>query len=224
MGIRELLSGSYQRAWDETFWDLRKGPGDPSRKGPGDPSQSTGTTRELGDSGGSPHNIYVLEGSTEGVQIAKELREAIRTHSPQVARKYDGENEKRLSGWALELDKLMRIDRASPGDVRRVIRWAHKDDARGFWRPNLLSGSKVRKHFDQILLQAKAGGAPIGRDLSAFGAWMDENHGWLLRWRDEREALGEVLDTPALLAGCNEEGIPGSPEPERSLRWLERRR
>ena len=86
--------------------------------------------------------------------LADELASAIHSHSPEVSLVPDR--------WVPEIDRLLRLGTpggpASPVDpeeVARVIRWAHVDDPSEFWRPNLLSGKKLRLHFDRLRVQAK---------------------------------------------------------------------
>lgn len=80
----------------------------------------------------------------EAVELAAYLLEAIRTHKPNVK---DGSK-----GWARDLDLAMRVDLRSPAAIRAVIDFAHRS-RETFWRPNLLSGAKVREHFDTLEIQ-----------------------------------------------------------------------
>ena len=152
-----------------------------------------------------------------GDRLAKELREAIRSHAPRLAAKYDKPGK--LDAWARDLERLLRIDGAKEGEVRTVIRWAHASD---FWRPNLLSGAKVRQHFDRLLLQAKAGGARVSTSGGMAG-WMYDHHAWLLRWRDELVSLGKPVDQESLIRGCEDSDTPLPEVPSAVLRWLEGR-
>jgi hypothetical protein len=81
----------------------------------------------------------------EAVELAAYLLEAIRTHKPNVK---DGSK-----GWARDLDLAIRVDRRAPAAIRAVIDFAHRS-RETFWRPNLLSGAKVREHFDTLEIQA----------------------------------------------------------------------
>lgn len=83
--------------------------------------------------------------------VAAYLLEAIRSHSPNAAVCKNGRGV--LKKWAKDIDLAIRRDDRSEDDLRAVIDWAHADDPRGFWRPNLMSGAKLRKHFDTIMLQ-----------------------------------------------------------------------
>ena len=57
-----------------------------------------------------------------------------------------------MDRWTGDIDKLIRLDKIGASDIRAVIEWATKDK---FWQENILSGEKLRKHFDKLFLQAK---------------------------------------------------------------------
>ncbi len=82
--------------------------------------------------------------SASAVSLAGHLRDAVRVRDPRVraARTED------LTGWARDIDLLMRIDQRSPDEIRRVIEWCQEPG--GFWGPNILSGRKLREKFDTL--------------------------------------------------------------------------
>lgn len=49
--------------------------------------------------------------------------------------------------WLQAIDRLIRIDGYTPAQIRQVIDWSQSDE---FWQGNILSASKLRKHFDQL--------------------------------------------------------------------------
>lgn len=55
---------------------------------------------------------------------------------------------KMIETWAFDIDKLNRIDGQSWEDIERVIRFVQSDD---FERPNVQSGSKLRKRWDNLI-------------------------------------------------------------------------
>jgi len=56
-----------------------------------------------------------------------------------------------LQGWSKDIEKLIRIDKAEPDDIKKVIKWVSEDD---FWFSNILSGNKLRKQFTQLRMKA----------------------------------------------------------------------
>jgi len=59
-----------------------------------------------------------------------------------------------LNRWAVEIDRMIRLDGRTPERIEAVIRWCRAD---AFWQSNILSTTKLRKHFDRLELQ-------MGRD------------------------------------------------------------
>ena len=57
-----------------------------------------------------------------------------------------------IQKWALDMDKLLRIDKRDPGEVRTIINFSQNDD---FWKTNILSPEKLRKQYDQLKIQHK---------------------------------------------------------------------
>jgi len=55
-----------------------------------------------------------------------------------------------IQTWAKDIDLMIRLDKRTPEDIRRVIEWCQADT---FWQSNILSTAKLRKQFDH--LQAK---------------------------------------------------------------------
>lgn len=59
--------------------------------------------------------------------------------------------------WRQECDRMIRLDGRTVEQIEACIRWCQADD---FWSTVVLSMPKVRKHFDQMGLQAKKRRAP----------------------------------------------------------------
>jgi hypothetical protein len=133
-------------------------------------------------------------------------------------------DERGLQRWAADIERLLRLDRADAADVAGVIRWAHADDARGFWRSNLLSGSKLRKHFDSIKVQARQAGAVRAADATSTQGWLKAHHAWLMRWFDELAALQRPPSIGSLVKYCERDDIPPPPNPAGVVRWARGRR
>ena len=171
-------------------------------------------------------NINKRQKSEEAAaRLALLLRESIRSHTPRIAERYDGAGARKLAGWEKDLEKLIRLDGASEGEVAAVISWAHKADPSGFWKPNLLSGGKIRQHFDRLIIQVRQSGATISTGATdPTREWMQHHHRWLLRWRDERVALGQEVTEKGLLGACEGAGVPRPAKPSALLAWLGQRR
>jgi len=54
--------------------------------------------------------------------------------------------------WAKYIDFMIRIDNREPEEIEKVIDWCQEDS---FWSSNILSTSKLRDKFTQLLLKMK---------------------------------------------------------------------
>jgi hypothetical protein len=61
-----------------------------------------------------------------------------------------------IQRWAVDVEKLIRIDKKSPDKIRQVILWAKTPG--NFWFVNVQSGEKLRKHFERISGQMQMDG------------------------------------------------------------------
>lgn len=58
-----------------------------------------------------------------------------------------------LAKWAAEMERTIRIDKREEKAVRFLILWSQENH---FWKGNILSPAKLRKHFDTLYAQSKA--------------------------------------------------------------------
>lgn len=57
-----------------------------------------------------------------------------------------------LTSWASHIDKLIRLDKRTPEKIKEVINWCQSDN---FWYKNILSTEKLRKQYDQLVMNMK---------------------------------------------------------------------
>jgi len=93
---------------------------------------------------------------TDPYDLALELRELILENNPKSSAPIPG--TKGFQCWCLVLDRMIRLDKRSPGEIAAIIHWSQKDD---FWCTNILSPGKLRKQYDTLYLQAKKAGANL---------------------------------------------------------------
>ena len=60
-----------------------------------------------------------------------------------------------MERWAVEIERIMRLDGRTAGEIEAVIRWAHADS---FWSGVILSPRGLRDKFTQLLLKM---GGPV---------------------------------------------------------------
>lgn len=65
-----------------------------------------------------------------------------------------------LQKWAVEMDRILRLDKRDPCETANVIEWCQAD---AFWQNNILSTAKLRKQYDQLALKMKARPRPTSR-------------------------------------------------------------
>lgn len=105
----------------------------------------------------------------EAVALAQALYDAIVSHTPDFKA-----DEKKLLGWAKTFGiELRRKDGFSADEMLLVIDYAHRHEERGFWRSNLLSATKVRKHTQRLIVEAKQRGNGRGLTVADLLADID---------------------------------------------------
>ena len=109
--------------------------------------------------------------SLEGDELAHLLKSLILRNNPKAKTPGD------ITKWALDIDKMLNIDRRTPKEIKFIIEFSQNDS---FWCANILSVGKLRDKFDQLYLRAKEkGGSHVGRGQPGRGT---DAH---------REAVGE---------------------------------
>jgi phage replication O-like protein O len=61
-----------------------------------------------------------------------------------------------LNSWALEIDKMIRIDKRLPSEIESVIQWCQADAGIGTWKGwqnNILSTKTLREKYDKLFLK-----------------------------------------------------------------------
>lgn len=78
-------------------------------------------------------------------RLADFLLEKIKINNPNA-------RDPNFKTWAIEIDRMIRIDKRDPDAVETAIVWSQDHD---FWSGVVLSPQKLRKHFDQMEVQAR---------------------------------------------------------------------
>jgi uncharacterized protein YdaU (DUF1376 family) len=55
--------------------------------------------------------------------------------------------------WANDFRKLVELDKREPQEIGKLINWIYADS---FWKGNILSPSKLREKYDQLIIKAKS--------------------------------------------------------------------
>lgn len=84
------------------------------------------------------------------MRLAELLRDLIAANYP------NWQPPKTLDKWAEDINKIIRLDNRTEQQVEYVIRWVQRND---FWAKNILSGSKLRKQFNRLVVEITNGQA-----------------------------------------------------------------
>ena len=87
--------------------------------------------------------------SPEALGLAELLKSLILVNNPKA------NLPPSLNGWALEADRMVKLDGRTKDEIKQVIEFSQKD---GFWMANILSMSKLRKQFDQLWIKMNQNG------------------------------------------------------------------
>ena len=85
--------------------------------------------------------------------LASFLFEQILENSPKTTKIHNlnnGKKEETIQRWAIDIDKLIRIDKQKGGYIAEVIEWATEDK---FWSSNIESAGKLRAKWDTLVKQ-----------------------------------------------------------------------
>lgn len=77
--------------------------------------------------------------------LAEHLRDCILERDPST------KTPKSLQGWALEADRLMRLDKRPFDEAWQLAQWCQQDS---FWCSNILSMASFRKQYDKLKRKA----------------------------------------------------------------------
>lgn len=102
------------------------------------------------------NNIISPKFSDEQIELilSKELFSLMKINNPNV-------KEPNFQTWAKHIDLMIRIDKRSVEDIRSVMIFCQNDN---FWKANILSTSKLREKFDQLMIRAGSNKKQINND------------------------------------------------------------
>ena len=89
------------------------------------------------------------------MEQAEALAELLLTESRKNDEKFRiGKDAETIKSWSKDIEKLIRIDKREPEEIKNVIVWCKSDS---FWSSNILSGSKLRDKFPALLARMSSG-------------------------------------------------------------------
>ncbi len=73
---------------------------------------------------------------------------------------------KGYESWIKDIEKALRIDSRSKGELIDCIDWIYSTEKGSFWIPNIMSGKKLREKFDTMNMQVLS--KPVNKTLTAI--------------------------------------------------------
>lgn len=115
--------------------------------------------------------------SLDARAAAQYLYDAIRAHSPQfLSNAKPAGVERKITGWARDIDVGLRNDGMTLQGCRQAVDAAH-GTSDPFWRSNLLSGKKLRQHYEKLRIRRASNDQQTpdysGIDFAAVAQEMD---------------------------------------------------
>ena len=89
----------------------------------------------------------IIKFTPEDIKMVELFMELIKQNNPAW------KNKSKPEKWAEDINKLHRIDNRTYEQIEYMIRWVQKDD---FWSRNILSASKLREKFNDLIPKLKA--------------------------------------------------------------------
>jgi hypothetical protein len=98
--------------------------------------------------------------SSDALRLSGLLADFILNNNPSARSLQSDRRESTVSKWAIDIDRMLRLDRRSISEAEQLICWCQSDP---FWQANILSGSKLREQYDRLLLQMSGKSSPTAR-------------------------------------------------------------
>ena len=126
----------------------------------------------VADEGGEEEESPKYPESSEPYKLAFHLRSAILQADSET--KVPKGDPKSLQSWATEADRMIRLDNRDPAEAMRLMDWCQQDT---FWRGNILSMAKFRKHYDKLKRQAERA-SPKREQVESIGTYETTKDEW----------------------------------------------
>ena len=106
-----------------------------------------------------------LQPPSAALRLSGLLADLIADNNPSNLSLRADKREATIKLWSEEIDRMLRLDGRPTDEAEQVIRWCQSDS---FWQKNILSGSKIRKQYDQLVLGIK-GDQPLPTNNLDYG-------------------------------------------------------
>jgi len=93
-------------------------------------------------------------------QLTIYLEGKIRENNKSIKKR----DETQLQSWCKDMDYLIRIDKAKPDEIERIINWVVEDK---FWAKNILCPASLRKHYPRFYKEVIDRGKSLEEKIAA---------------------------------------------------------
>jgi hypothetical protein len=93
-----------------------------------------------------------IKTSPDALRLSGFLADKVLENLPTYSKLVPSKRETTIQRWAVDIDRLNRINGKSWEEIETVIEWCQRDS---FWSSNILSGKKLRDKFDQLQLNMR---------------------------------------------------------------------
>ena len=121
--------------------------------------------------------------SLQALDLATKLKDSILTNTPGTI----APTLPALQQWAVDIDKLNRLDGKTWEQIEWLLAWSQKDP---FWSRNIQSGGKFRKQWNQLLAKASAEQPRYSAPLTEEELLREDDLGRLMREAREKKEQG----------------------------------
>lgn len=114
-------------------------------------------------------------------QLAETLLSQIIINIPDFKQNQNSIREATLQRWAIDIDKMIRLDNRKPCHIFNMILWLQDTETEtgGFWFKNILSAKKLRKQYDKLSASIQSELRKKSRNKSQHDKLLELGEKWL---------------------------------------------
>jgi len=123
--------------------------------------------------------------------LSETLFNQIILNLPDFGPSRNGHREKTIQRWAVDIDKMIRIDKRKPCHIWNMILWVQDTDTDTgeFWFKNILSGSKLRKQYDKLSANITSEMRKRDRNKSQHDKLLEVGERWLKKQKEQEMSV-----------------------------------
>jgi hypothetical protein len=108
----------------------------------------------------------------EALRLSERLADLVLKNNAGNTELIASKRQATVARWGADIERIHRLDGQPWEHIEAVIDWSQADS---FWAPNILSGTKLRKQFNQLF--AKMAAKPVSGSGKQQGSYVDPTRG-----------------------------------------------